>query len=334
MRAFVTGATGMLGSRLAERLVADGHEVTVLVRSTSDRSVFDGLPVTLSEGALPDETERLAQTLRSQEWVFHCAAMVDDWADREEMYRTNVSGLASLIAATDRRALRRFVYVSSMAVLGMSPQIDLDENAPVVSTGDNYNFTKIEAEKLALRHAEEGLPITIVRPPYIYGPRDRQFFPRVVDALRDGTFKYIGGGGAALSLVYVENLVDAMMLAAKNERTTGEVFMITDGEPITRRELIETIAAGLGLPKPSKSVPLWVAKAACPLFELVAKLKGGRKPPLLNRFRLKFMATPLTFNIAKARRVLGYEPRFSTPEGLARTIAWHKKQREAPQPSP
>ena len=325
MKAFVTGATGMLGSHVCERLLRDGHEVTALVRPTSDRSPLRGLDIRFVEGSLPGNPEALAEALAGHQWVFHCAAMVDDWADRDEMYQVNVDGLEGLLKAADRASLERFVYVSSMVVLGMNPQIDLDESAPYIHTGDNYNYTKIKAEELALRYAREGYPVAIVRPPYIYGPRDRQFFPRVVSALKNGVFKYIGDGSAPISLVYVENLTDAMMLAAVKPEAVGEVCMVTDGEPITRRELVETIAEGFDLAKPTKCVPLWLAKALCPVFEFFAKLSPGKKAPLLNRFRLKFMATPLTFKIDKAKRVLDYQPKYTTREGLARTIKWHRE---------
>ena len=315
----------MLGSHVCQRLVRDGHDVAALVRPTSDRSALEQLDVTFVEGSIPGDAEALRRALAGREWIFHCAAMVDDWADREAMYEVNVTGLGALLDAADRESLKRFVYVSSMAVLGMDPQIGLDESAPYVSTGDNYNYTKIEAEKLALTYAREGYPIAIVRPPYIYGPRDRQFFPRVTKALKDGVFKYIGDPETPFSLVYAENLAAAMMLTADNPNAIGEVFMITDGEPVSRRELVETIAAGLGYEKPAGRVPAGLAKALCPVFELVGRLR--KKTPLLNKFRLKFMATPLTFKIDKARNVLGYDP-VPTREGLARTIRWHRQQGE------
>ena len=324
MRAFVTGATGMVGNHVCRRLKDEGHEVTALVRPTSDWSLLEGVGVSFAEGALPGDPEVFRETLRGQEWVFHCAAMVDDWAPREEMYRVNVEGLETLLKAADRTSLKRFVYISSLAVLGMGPQIDLDESAPLVHTGDNYNYTKIKAEELALRYAGEGYPIAIVRPPYIYGPGDRQLFPRVVQALKEKTFRYIGDGLTPFSLVYVENLVDAMMLAAVKPEAIGEVCIITDGDPITRRELIEAISEGYGLEAPTGSVPLGVAKALCPVFEFFGRLLGRR--PVLNRFRMKFMATPLTFKIDKAKRLLGYEPKCSTREGLTRTIARDRDQ--------
>jgi nucleoside-diphosphate-sugar epimerase len=212
-------------------------------------------------------------------------------------------------------------------VLGHGPQVNLDETAPIVLTGDTYNKTKVMAEEMALKyHRERGLPITIIRPPYIYGPRDRQFLPRLMPTLKQGAFRYIGSGFQPLSLVYVENLVDAMLAAAERPQAVGQIYHITDGEPVTRRQLAGALCDGLGLARPTRSVPYLVAKAASHILEATYRLLGKREAPLLNRFRLKFMATPLTFSIEKARRELGYEPRYSFKEGIAETLVWWRKQ--------
>ncbi|MFQ6673024.1 MAG: NAD-dependent epimerase/dehydratase family protein, partial [Candidatus Tectimicrobiota bacterium] len=227
---------------------------------------------------------------------------------------------------------RRFLYLSSLVVLGHDPQVNVDESAPLVLSGDAYNRSKVLAEQLALRyHRERGLAVSILRPPYIYGMRDRQFLPRLLDTLQSGTFRYIGSGHQPFSLVYVENLVDAMLSAAEQPEAVGQVYLITDGEPVTRRQLVETVCGGLGLARPTRTVPLGVAKAASRLLEAAYRLMGKREPPVLNRFKLKFMATPLTFSIEKARRELGYEPRFSFAEGMAATLAWWR-QREVGHP--
>jgi len=148
--------------------------------------------------------------------------------------------------------------------------------------------------------------------------------------LEKGIFKYIGDGNQPFSLVYVENLVDALIRSAKHEkRPSGEIFMITDGEPITRRRLIEILCEQLELPKPKAQVPTWLAFALCPLFEGISKLTKSKKPPLINRFRIKFLHTHLTFNISKAKEELGYEPPFTTEEALRESANWFKENRES-----
>ncbi len=331
MKIFVTGATGMVGSHLVERLVKEGgHQIRALVRKSSETTNLKKMGVELCYGDMTSSSETLRSYMRGVEWVFHIAAHVSDWASREEMVRDNVTSLENLVRAADPSSLQRFVFIGSMAVLGMGKQESLDEGAPWIHTGDNYNYTKILAEQLAVKLArEEKFPITIIRPPYIYGPRDRQFFPRVVESLEKGMFKYIGDGNQPFTLVYVENLVDALIRAAKAAaRPAGEIYMITDGEAITRRELVELLCDEMGFQKPKAQVPVWLAFALCPLFEGVAKLSGGKKTPLINRFRIKFLHTYLTFDISKAKRDLGYVPPFKTREALKKSAQWFKEHRD------
>ena len=320
---FVTGASGMVGSHLVERLAGEGRRVRCLVRRTSDTSLLAPLGVELVEGDVTDPPESLRQAIGDAEVVFHCAAMVDDWASREDMMRVNVEGVRHMLeACADLPTLRRFVMVGSMVVFGMGPQNHLDEAAPLVHTGDNYNYTKILACELAQQYARErGVPVAICRPPYIYGPRDRQFFPRLFESLRDGVFKFIGDGNQPFTLVYVANLVQSLLLAAEKDTPPGEVFLITDGESITRRELVQLICDETGCRMPTAQAPLGVVKAVMPLIEWLAKVRGKR--PIINRFKLKFMATPMTFDISKARRVLGYAPVEPPRESLRKTIRWY-----------
>ena len=329
----VTGATGLVGSALCARLRGLGCRVRALVRPTSDDSFVRNLGVELTEGdiAIKEDCLRAADGAST---VFHCAAIVSDWAEAEETNRVNVGGLQSMMEAALAFGVRRFVYLSSLAVLGLDPQVNIDESAPMVLTGDTYNRTKVMAEQLAIRyHQERGLAVSIIRPPYIYGPRDRQLLPRLISTLQSGAFRYIGPGHQPFSLVYVENLLDAILSAAERPGAVGQVYLITDGEPVTRRQLVEAVCDGLGLARPTRTVPLSVAKAGSRLMEVAYSMSGKREAPLLNRFRLKFMTTPLTFSIEKARRELGYEPRFSFTEGMAATLAWWQ-QRDADHPQP
>lgn len=327
----VTGATGLVGSALCRRLAGEARRVRALVRPTSDASFLKNIGVELMVGDVAEAAD-CRRAARGAGVVYHCAAYVSDWAEAQEMIRVNVEGLQAMMEAASRAGARRFVYLSSLVVLGHASQVDLDESAPVVVTGDAYNRTKVLAEELALRyHRERGLPVTIIRPPYIYGPRDRQFLPRLLATLRKGAFRYIGSGFQPFSLVYVENLLDAVLAAAARTEAVGQVYHVTDGEPVTRRQLVEAVCDGLGLARPTRSVPLWVARPACRFMEGAWRLLGKREAPLLNRFRLKFMATPLTFSIEKARRELGYEPRVSFKEGMAETLAWWR-QRERKHP--
>ncbi len=321
---FVTGATGMVGGHLVEKLVEQGRPVRCLVRQTSDLSLLKPLGVEIVYGDITDDPQKLSELIGEAQTVFHCAAMVDDWADREVMMRANVTGTEHMLkACVGKQSLVRFSMVGSMVVHGMGEQNYIDESAPLIHTGDNYNYTKILTYEVAERYAKEhGVPVVVCRPPYIYGPRDKQFFPRLFENLKSGTFKFIGDGNQPFTIVYVMNLVRALMLAADADVPAGETFLITDGESITRRELLQLICDETGYPMPTAKVPVGVAKMARPLIEWMAKRKGER--PILNKFKLKFMATPMTYNVDKARRVLGWSPVAPPRQTLRETIRWYR----------
>ena len=230
MRALVTGATGCVGSALAELLKARGHEVRALVRKGSDTAFLKGLGVELVRGDLGDRPS-LEAAVRGAETVFHCAATVSDWASLDEMRRVNVEGFRRLLEACLDARVRRVVYMSSMVVLGMGRQDNLDESAPYVFTGDNYNTTKIEAERLLMEFAAAtGLAVTVIRAPYVYGPRDRQMFPRILRYLARGRYAYIGGGDVPFTLVYSGNLAEGLLKAARNPAAAGRVYNLTRSE--------------------------------------------------------------------------------------------------------
>lgn len=327
--AFVTGATGMIGSHLARRLLDEGWRLRALVRKTSDTALLERWGVHLVEGDVGDPAGSFTPYLEDVDYIFHCAAMVSDWAPLAEMVRVNVEGTRHLAeAAIACGRLKRFVYLSSMVVLGMHPQRDFDETAPLIHTGDNYNLTKIRSEELVHQFVRErGLQATIVRPPYVYGPRDRQFLPRVLTTLKTGEFKFVGSGRSPISLIHVRNLVEALFLAATNPDTVGEVFLVTDGAAITRLRMMEVICEETGYPLPTTHVPTWLVRMACPVIEGIYALRHSPEPPVINKFRLKFMATPLTYRIDKARRVLGYEPHVTTEQGLRQTLGWFRHDR-------
>jgi nucleoside-diphosphate-sugar epimerase len=326
MKALITGATGCVGGNLAELLISKNHTVRALVRPGSDAGFLSSMNVELCTGSLEDAAS-LAAAVKGVDVVFHCAALVSDWASLSEMREVNVGGLSRLLNAAHAEGVGRFVYMSSMVVLGMQPQKNLDETAPHVDTGDNYNITKIEAEKIVRSFSREtSLPVTVVRAPYVYGPRDRQLLPRILKYLESGKYAYIGGGNNPLTLVYAKNLAHGLLLAATSPGAGGKIYNITDGVSITRREFVDRVADEMGLRRPTKNIPYPAALIICRICELIAGLFRLKTTPILNRFRLKFMHTYLTFDITKARRELGYKPPYDFDRAIHETVEWFKSQ--------
>ncbi len=331
----ITGATGFVGSHLAESGISRGMRVRALVRPDTDAAWLESLGVEVVRGDLAD-AESIKRAAEGVEYVFHCAARVGDWGSVEEYRAVNVEPLKTLLDASRTSRLRRFVLLSSLGVYPARHHYGTDESEPLPDSHmDGYTITKVEAERLASDyHERHFLPLTILRPGFIYGPRDRTLMPRLIENLRLRQVRYIGSSRLAMNCVYVKNLVEAFFLAIDNPRADGQVYNLTDGEEVSKRRFIETVCAGLDLPRPkSLPVPFWLAKLLARWMESRARKRGATEAPRLTQARLKFMGLNLAFSIDKARRELGYRPSCTFDEGMRETIAWIKGQQERPQPA-
>jgi nucleoside-diphosphate-sugar epimerase len=169
--------------------------------------------------------------------------------------------------------------------------------------------------------------VTILRPGFVYGPRDRSVLPRLADRLRERSVVYIARGRYALNTTYVGNIADACFLAAQNPKAVGEVFNITDGEFVSKRRFFEAVADGLGLPRPRGSVPVFLARFLANWRERVFRRKNKPHPPRITQASLKFAGLNLDFSIAKARTMLGYDPKVGFDEGMKAALDWYKAHR-------
>ncbi len=322
---FITGATGLVGSHAAEEALKRGHRVRALVRPTSDTRWLDQWGVQTFVGDLED-AGAIQAGVSGADWVFNCAAKVGDWGSLEEFRRLNVHALRLLVEAAADARVERFVHVSSLGVYEGRDHYGTDETEPpAASSLDAYTRSKTEAEALVLQyHRQRALPAAIVRPGFIYGERDRTVLPKLVFNLKRGSFAYFGSGEQALNCIYAKNLVDAMFLAAESPVSVGEVFNVTDGQSVTKRQFVGRVAQLAGLKPPTRRIPLRLAKTLAHLVEGIAKFRGAKNPPIINKARYKFLALHLDYSIEKARRMLGYQPPFSFEEGIERAMAEHR----------
>ena len=319
---FVTGATGLVGSHVVEEALRLGHRVRALVRASSDTRWLDQRAVEQIDGDLED-ADALGRGVAGADWVFNCAAKVGDWGSLEDFRRLNVAALELLLQAAVTARVERFVHVSSLGVYEGRDHFGTDETTPPAAEAlDGYTRSKVEAEALALRYQKtQNLPLTVVRPGFIYGERDRTVLPKLVHSLRTKRFAYFGSGEQALNCIYVKNLVHALFLAAEAPDAVGEVFNVTDGPRVSKRQFIGRVAELAGFRPPTRRIPLWLARLLANVLERRAIRQKATTPPLVNKARYKFLGLNLDYSIEKARQRLGYTPPFTTEAGLVAAMA-------------
>jgi len=324
MKVFITGINGFIGSNLAARLIAEGAEVSGLVRKTSDLSFLEGLKVKLFFGDLSNRA-LLDKATQGVDVVYHVAGLASDWGPIELFRKINVEGTKNLLESSLKSGVNRFVFISSAAVHGFGGFHNATEESPKMTTIFPYCITKKEAEDLVNRfHKERGLPTLIIRPGNVFGPRDRTTFVKMAQLLEKGQMVYINRGKPLTCPTYIENLVDAILLAVNRKDTVGETFIITDGLEITWKEYIDKIADGLSVRRPLFSFPYSLAYSAGAVCEAILKLFRSNSPPIITRYRIANVAKDYHFSIKKAKTRLGYQPRISLDEAMKRTVKWYK----------
>jgi nucleoside-diphosphate-sugar epimerase len=312
--ALVTGASGFIGSRLLARLIDDGVEARGLDFSTDlRRQVYAG------DIAEPGEWQDAAG---KAEVVIHAAAVLDARrATPEVAWRTNVLGTRHVLDAAIAGGVRRFVHISTAAVFGDADFPDeVPETYPAHPDGDPFTQSKLASEQVVLQaHAAGEIECTILRPADVYGPGSRRWTVRPFEAIRSNRFVLPARGEGIFSPLYVDNLVDAIGLACDREEAAGEVFTISDGIGITCREFFGRYSRMLGK-QPPPALPSLAAAGLAAVPEAAARIGGLHTD--YRRDSLRPLARPGTYSIAKARRLLGYEPRVGLDEGMQLTEMW------------
>jgi nucleoside-diphosphate-sugar epimerase len=315
----VTGASGFLGGRLAQILVARGEAVRVLARASSDLRHLDDLPVEVVRG----DAERAVSGVTH---IYHCAGCSTDWAPWRTYYEGNVAGVEELLrAAAGVKDLRRFLHVSTTDVYGY-PLVPCDESHALTDIGLPYNRSKCMGETRVWEAARDaGLPVTVVRPATIYGPRGRAFVGDIAKLIRQGLMAVIGGGRTAGGFCYVDNAAEAMIQAATASETVGRAYNLSDGTGATWRRYVDALADGLGCRRPWIDLPVGAAFGLARVME--APHRGLRVPgrPLLTRHAVLLLARDQEFPIERARREFGFRPAVGFEEGIARSLAWVKE---------
>jgi ornithine--oxo-acid transaminase len=325
----LTGATGFIGGHLAQRLVADGYQVRCLVRPSSDTALLDRLGVELAIGDLTSPRS-LTRAVAGCSYVLHCGALVSDWATTREISEINEHGTRDLVGASLAASVRRFVHFSTTDVYGYPGHAAVEESFSSTRFRNWYAETKLAAEREVRSGTEQhGLPSVILRPATVYGPRSTEVVGEIARAMRRGNMVLVDRGRAVAGLCYVENLVDAAVLALRHDSASGEAFNVTDGLDVTWKQFTDDLAHGLGFPQVRWSVPYWLAHGlgtSCETgYRALRRTTRVSTPPLLSRQAVNVLGSDQDFSNRKARELLGWEPRVGYPAGLEATIGWLRR---------
>ncbi len=333
MKVLVTGANGFIGSNVVRRLAEEGAEINALVRKTSDLSFLKGLPVRYFYGDVTDAAS-LKPALRGVEKVFHVAGLAADWGPYERFEKINYRGTINTAKEAAAAGVKRFVYISTVAFHGFG-KYNATEDDPPAKHLIPYAKTKWMAEQWLRKFMQETrMEITAVRPGNVFGINDRTFISKYIDALLKGKFAEINRGKSKTCPVYVENLVDIIMLVSKEQKAVGNAYFATDGLDITWHEFNTLLARKLGVPLPKTSIPYGVAMAAAKAYYGVHRLLHLKSEPFLTPYRVNNGGRDYHFSIRKLREHFDYEPAVSLDEALTRTVQWYKKWKGMPRTNP
>jgi nucleoside-diphosphate-sugar epimerase len=326
MKVLLTGGSGFLGSYVAEKLSAGGHAVRALVRPKSEKRFLEKLPgLEFAPGAVDDRAS-LKDAVQGVDAVVHVAGIVK--ARRpEEFFAVNTQGTKNLLEAVlERGGVKRFVHVSSLAAVGPSADgTPVHENAepkPVT----HYGRSKLEAERAVLAEAAR-LPVTVIRPPLIYGPRDREtlaFFT----SIKNGVLPVMGDGGNTLSVIYGEDCASAIALAATTPNApSGKAYFVDDGDVLIWREALKQVEAAMGKRAFIRvGLPMGVVKVAAAASQTWGKLTNTAQMLTLDKVN-ELSQRHWVCSGDGARRDLGWTAKTNWAAGVKAAVAWYRKER-------
>jgi nucleoside-diphosphate-sugar epimerase len=324
MKALVTGAAGFIGSHLVEALVQRGVQVKCLVRPTSHLKWLQGLSVEIIYGDC-QEKDSLGPGVKDVDLVFHLAGATRA-VDAKTYFAVNALGTENLVQACleHNSRLQKFIYLSSQAAAGPGRDGGKKKESDHCSPVSPYGMSKRRGEELALSQAH-ALPLLILRPCAVYGPRDKAFF-FLFQCLAKRIKPSFSGGVQCLSLCSVQDLVDALLLAASTRTRSGEIFFLSDGQDYRMEEINDIFAQAMAVTAFHLRLPPSVLFGIAAVAEYFSKVSG--KPALISRGRAEELIQPNWLcDISKARTLLGFDPQISLPLGAKLTFDWYKKEK-------
>jgi len=327
MLAVVTGSTGFLGRHLVKQLLSSGWRVRALARDPHKARIFTGTGAEVAYGDVTSP-DSLTAALLGVDVVFHSAALVTNWAPWPQFLATTVRGTENLLRAAVGAQLKRFVHVSTIRVYDdryCRRHGVVTEEAPQGSRGfrhfGHYARAKVMAEEAVRRHAPQ-LPVSIIRPAWIYGPGDEVILPGLVRFLRGRRARWPGWADPCADPVYVTDVADCAIAAAVHPAAVGQAYNAAPRERISVRQFLGAFCDALGMKTPGRSVPYALAASAARVSEWWAGLTRRRIAPAINRAGLAILTQDVRHDPAKAERELGWRSKVDLAEGVAATTAW------------
>jgi len=321
----ITGGTGFIGSRLALACAARAKKVRVLAQrnTPAERQNCQELEqhgITIVEGSVTDRAA-VARACDGVDVIYHLAAAQHEAnVPDKHYYDVNVEGTRNLLEAAVRAGVRHFVHGSTIGVYGIGRNAPIQDDSPLQP--DNiYGKTKLEGEKV-VRQFFDKLPIAIVRISETYGPGDRRLL-KLFHGIQKGRFVHIGNGQNLHHLVYIDDLIEGLRLAATEEAAVGNTFVLAGPKAVTTKEIIQSICRATNVSVPRVRVPLWPLMATAVAMEGIMRPLGIQPP--LHRRRMNFFVKSFQFSCDHARKLLGYEPRIEVEEGILRTHEWYQQ---------
>jgi len=323
LRALVTGATGFIGSHLVEGLLQKGVQVRCLVRKTSDLSWLKSLSIEVVHGDCSNKAS-LGEAVKGVDQVFHLAG-VTKAIEEKTYFEVNALGTENLIHACleNNPRLQKFIYLSSQAAAGPCQNGGTKKESDQCEPVSAYGHSKRMGEEFALAHTHE-IPLLILRPSVVYGPRDRDIYA-FFKLLSKKIKPCLSGQDQHISLCYVQDIIQAILLAAKAQESSGEIFFLSDGHDYRLEEIGDMFAQAMGITPICIRVPEWMIFGIASFSEYLSKLSG--KPPLLNKGKVEEMIQKnWVCDITKAKTLLGFEPQFKLSQGAKLTFEWYRKE--------
>ena len=325
----VTGATGQLGSHIVEQLRLTGETVRVLVRPGRDRTFLHQQGVEIIEGDLRDPAA-VGRAVKDAAIVYHCAAKVSDWGPWREFEEEAVTGTQNVVAGCQLAKVSRLLHISSISVYGHpSPPAILPEGGEWRITEetplgqgfwlwDYYPRAKLLSEQIAREYPAT----TVVRPSWLYGPRDRITIPRVIPALLSKKVPIIGSGENYLNIMYAADVARGAILAANHPGAVGEAYNVCSEGEVKQIDLLNALTDALSLPRVTKHVPYGLAIRWAFVLECCKRMVFSKRPPTITRRAIYLIGRSTRYSSEKARTQLGWKPQIDIREGVKRTLEW------------